>query len=94
MGKPKIASEFEVKPYRTFPLWVHYMMRKFNADKKNCYQIFGFDYVRMNAWKGSKSIPTLKSCMRLSKYLSEYTGVSKYDVLDSILESIPEWRDM
>ena len=92
--KYKYASDFEIKPYSSFPLWILYTMKKLGANRKNCYEIFGFDYKRMSVWKRSKSIPTLRSCFTLAKHLSVYTGVSKYDVLDSIIESIPEWRDL
>ena len=83
----------ETRP--TFSMWISYIRKELNiTGKKSCLETTGIHLPTMNNWESENSLPQTKALFRLINGLSQHTGECPSDILDTIVESIPEWRQI
>lgn len=86
-----------LKPEKTFGRWVHKTRRYLKITSNSngtCYKKSGVYFQTLLNWENEVSLPQTSALLRLVEGLSNHTGESPQDILDTIMESIPEWRRM
>ena len=82
-----------LEPQETFPLWVSKMMEELKITNDRSSRIKTGLYIHtIKQWRSGYSLPQLRTLIKLTENLSRRTGESPQDILDTIMESIPEWR--
>lgn len=82
-----------LEPEKTFPLWVSKMMEELKiTNNRSSTKKTGLYMDTIKHWRLGYSLPQLRTLIKLTENLSKTTGESPQDILDTIMESIPEWR--
>jgi predicted transcriptional regulator len=82
-----------LEPEKTFSLWISKVMKELNIHReKTAMNKAGIHFHTMNQWAHGYSMPRMFNLIRLTETLAKTTGESPQDILDTIMESIPEWR--
>ena len=82
-----------LEPKETFGDWVKSIRIKLriNNDAESNFKA-GVYMHTMKTWEKNNSLPQVRTLLILTENLSKTTGESPQDILDTIMESIPEWR--
>ena len=86
-----------LKPDKTFGQWVRKTRRYLKITSNSngtCHKKTGVYFQTLLNWENEVSLPQTSALLRLVEGLSNHTGESPQDILDTIMESIPEWRRM
>ncbi len=84
-----------LQPKETFGDWVRQIriQLRITNDAEANIKIGVYMYT-MRSWEKNDTLPRLPTLLKLTRNLSTLTGESPQDILDTIMESIPEWRRM
>ena len=82
-----------LEPKETFGDWVKSLRIKLQiTDDAEANVKAGVYLYTIRTWEKNTSLPQVRTLLRLTENLSKTTGESPQDILDTIMESIPEWR--
>ena len=80
-------------PRKTFPEWIRNLRKEMNIREDHSSIIkTGISLATLKHWEHTETLPNIKTILKMTAKLSEKTGESPQDILDTIMESIPEWR--
>ena len=83
-----------LEPQETFGKWVSQMRKQLRIRDDSSSQAKAGIYIyTIKRWEDNpESLPQTRTLIKLTENLARTTGESPQDILDTIMESIPEWR--
>lgn len=82
-----------LEPQETFGEWVFKLRKDLKiSSNTTAHRKAGVYLYTLLNWEKERSIPQTSTLIRLVGKLSETTKESPQDIMDTIMESIPEWR--
>jgi transcriptional regulator with XRE-family HTH domain len=71
-------------------------MRLLLCDKEDCdlAKAINITMPTISSWKQNKNYPKIPSVLEIVKFFSDQTGESPSEIMDELLDSIPEYRMM
>lgn len=82
-----------LEPQETFGIWIAKLRKDLKISSNNsAYKKAGVYFYTLLNWENERSIPQTTTLIRLVGKLAQTTKESPQDIMDTIMESIPEWR--
>lgn len=82
-----------LKPQETFGLWISELRKDLKIHSNTtAYKKAGVYFYTIHNWEKGHCVPRTTTLIRLVGKLAQTTKESPQDIMDTIMESIPEWR--
>lgn len=90
-----MRKRFELRSFDTFPEWCIDTQRQLGILSNNTsLEKTGVQLSSWKRWQEGKAIPTLTTLFKMLPILSRITGHCPQDLFDTILDNIPEWKQI
>ena len=88
-----METQMILEEKETFGEWIRHIRKVLSiTDDSTCLYFTGLYYKTIRAWICHNIIPNMRSILKLTDSLSRATGETPQDILDTLMQSIPEWR--